>query len=142
MGSKNKDKKVSFKPAVEPPEPEKILPIDEEPLGYDPKGLKIIGKMDPEIYWKWRLTIEELDHAKTKANMLQYNCVIKRLEVEKANLELINLRHRYNEGQSALKTAKEEYDKFRDEIELDLKISLSNCVIDGYTYEIKEIEKD
>lgn len=108
-----------------------------------PPKLKVRGKMTGEQYWKWRLTIEEGDLAKSKAECAHLKCQLKVLEIEKNNLQLTLSRKNYLESQLTIKQSVNEYAKVKEEIEFELGISLDNCSINPYTFEIQELpDKD
>lgn len=109
---------------------------------FDSNGLEIMGKLSEAQYWKWRLTIEEQVHQKTRQNGANVMCRLKAVELEKCKLEMVILRRGYIDEQAKTAPCKEEYDKVKGEIEKALGISLNGCSIDPYSYEVKLLPKN
>ncbi len=104
--------------------------------------LKIRGKMADAQYWKWRLTIEEMSHAKVVSENAHLKCRLRVLEVEKQQLQLILDRKLYQEKQDLVKQSQLEYTNIKGEIEEELGFSLDGCSINPHTYEVQELPKD
>lgn len=107
-----------------------------------PPKMKIRGKMSPEQYWKWRLTIEEMSHAKTRANESHLKAQLKVLELEKNNLQLIMARKDYQEKTRLIEEAKVEYDSVKNSIEKELGVQFDGCAINPHTFEIQELNEN
>lgn len=102
-----------------------------------------LPRVKPEMYWEWRTTIEEMDHAKTKFNLCKANAELLRRETENAALRhQLHLKTKIVESESLVDAAKKEYDNMKCKIEKDLGFSLENKMIDDLTYEVKDIPKE
>lgn len=108
---------------------------------FDEAGLEILGKLPDAEYWKWRLTIEEMEHSKSQLALATANCQVKTLEIEKMKYQLMELNRKRIDSGEALKNSKQEYDKVKTEIEKAVGISLAGCVVDPYTFEVKRLEE-
>ena len=118
---------------------EKTKPNGAQPLP-PPQEFQGTGvRLKDAQYWKWRLTIEEMQHASTTRDLRNLECKYKELEIQKETLHLIVLRGKLQEQVSAVAASKIEYDQIKNEIESDLGISLNNCVIDEQTWEVKKL---
>lgn len=106
--------------------------VEEETPEVQKEG--VIGRLSPEQYFKWRLTVEEMDHVKTKVELANMSCLVRKLELEKANL------HLYRAKTTLIPEAQEEYNSVKGEIESELGFSLNDCAIDPYTYSVRELK--
>lgn len=117
-----------------PPPPEGTQPIP-APKDFEGTGVRLKDGQ----YWKWRLTIEEMQHASTTQSLRSLECKYQELQIQNDTLKLSALRSKLQEQVSAVSASKIEYDQVKKEIETDLGISLSNCLIDEHTWEIKRL---
>ena len=124
------------KPASKPSPPPGAQPVP-VPKDFEPTGIRLKDGQ----YWKWRLTIEEMQHAATLRDLKQLECKYKELELERGKLELLALREKYQEQVSAVDLAKGEYNSVKSQIEQELGCSLNGCIIDDVTWEVKQIPK-
>lgn len=108
---------------------------------YDKDGNEILGVLTSENYWKWRTTIEELDHCKTKVHLKQAIYKAHHLEIERAKLVAIEAKRNVVEQMREVEKYKEDYENTKKEIESSVGCSLNGCVIDQFTYEVKKIEE-
>lgn len=98
----------------------------------------VVGNLNGAQYWQWRELIEEMHHAKTKADL----CLVKHRLMEKCN-ELESLRTQIfktqvNLANSAYQEAQKSYTEFKTKLETELGINLNDKVIDELTFEVKE----
>ena len=105
---------------------------------HDIEELEVIGQLSDGQYWKWRLTIEEMDHYRTKerAQVLEYK--LRETEVELMKSRLALLKPGVQAAHTNKQKAVEEYQKHKSELEEELGLSLNDCVIDEYTFKIKK----
>ncbi len=89
--------------------------------------------LTPEQYWKWRLTIEEMNHAETKVALLKSKVDIKKLE---GALSATYVKDAMVESDKI----KNEYSIMKKELEQDIGVSMNDAIIDGHTYEVKQIK--
>lgn len=96
-------------------------------------------KMTAEMYWRWRLTVEEMNMAdqKLKFGELQYMCIEKDIEI--ARLKAVIFKKGLKDLELAKEDSKKAYFKFKEEIEKELKVELKDVVIDDATFEIKKL---
>jgi uncharacterized membrane protein YgaE (UPF0421/DUF939 family) len=93
-------------------------------------------------YWKWRYFTCNifLNEVKYKEAELRYTNMSKDMEIAKLKLELFRLSVLAN-AKEKVETVKAEYLELRKEIEESLDVSLTDCAIDDYTFEVKAIVK-
>jgi len=103
----------------------------------EPKGVYLSEGQ----YYKWRLTIEELDHAKTLQSKASLEFKIKQLEYENASLRVRVSTDLLRNGKEGVSIAEKEYQRVKAEIEGALAISLNDKMIDPYTYQVKDVPK-
>ncbi|NJO65525.1 MAG: hypothetical protein HC836_47755 [Richelia sp. RM2_1_2] len=103
---------------------------------------ELIGQLSPEQYFKWRFFMEDMLHWETriKLSRLHYSHMEKDIEIQKLKAAIHKNIIKDHEATSKLK--KEEYEAYRQELEKQLGVSLDDCAIDDYTYEIKRIPKE
>lgn len=112
--------------------PESTLSSDNELLDLEVK------KMTPAQYWEWRCTIEELKSSELNFKRVMLERQIKELEIELRKKELILFKEVVINASSDKEKIKKDYESFKTKLEEQLGCSLSNCVIDDITYEIKD----
>ncbi len=97
--------------------------------------------MTPEQYYRWRLSAEQMNHAETKAKLVQtiHNSMDKELEIAKLkhNLHREVVKAKYSE----FDLAKKQYQEELANLEQTLGTSIKGKVIDEYTFEIKDIDE-
>jgi len=104
--------------------------------------LKTTGRLTPEQYWKWRLTIEEGVVARGVLENANLKCQLKSLELEKGHLQLVLAKKQMQECQVLVEQSKQEYTKIKTEIEEDIGTTLNGCVISDVTFEVQALEAD
>lgn len=99
--------------------------------------------LTPEDYWKWRVTIEEwkLAQSEREKSELRLKLMAKETEVMTLQTQIYSRTH-FEAAKLKVDSAKEEYDKFKKILEEKLGISLSDKMIDEFTYEVKEVPKN
>lgn len=117
--------------APPPPNTQAVPP----PQDFDATGIRLSDAQ----YWKWRLTIEEMQHAASIRDLRNIECKYKELELQNGQLQLIAMRAKHLEQVKAVEASKAEYDLVKKEIEAQLGISLNQCVIDDQTWEVKKL---
>jgi len=100
------------------------------------KDPKVVAQLNPEQFFKWRLSTEKLLHARTKkllnereVNILDQSAKIAAL---RAQLKRMSLRDTVIE-------AEDEAKKVKEDIEKELNVSLSECVINEFTMEAQKL---
>jgi len=97
--------------------------------------------MTPEQYYRWRLSAEQMNHAETKAKLIQtiHNNMDKELEIAKLkhNLHREVVKTKYAD----FDLAKKQYQEELASLEAQLGVSIKGKIIDEYTFEIKDIEE-
>jgi hypothetical protein len=114
-----------------PPNTQPVPP----PADFQPTGIRLTDAQ----YWKWRLTIEEMQHAASLRDLRNIECKYKELELQNGALQLRELRTKHNDQVKAVEASKSEYDLVKKEIETQLGVSLNQCVIDDLTWEVKKL---
>jgi hypothetical protein len=99
-------------------------------------------RLSPEEYWKWRAYIAELWNAESKERAGKHEMINLQIKAQLAHMEsqlffYKNLKKLTDE----VSMAKSIYNELKVELEEKLGISLSNCVIDEVTHEIKKLEE-
>lgn len=98
-----------------------------------------MAKLSKVQYWEWRCTIEEMKTAELNKSreILSIKLMEKEIELQqirlkhrKRNLELVN---------HEVTKAKDEYERFKADLEKKLKLSLKDTSIDPVTYEIHNL---
>lgn len=103
------------------------------------EGLKPIFLSEVK-YWKWRLSIEEMKHARTNSDKAGLEFKMKEMEIQKNQLQLLTLKEGYRLRTTEVHGKMSEYDSIKKEIEDDLGMSLNDCVIDDLTFEVKKLK--
>lgn len=99
-----------------------------------------VKKLSPSQYWEWRCTIEELKSSDLNFKRVILEQKVKELEIELRKKELAVFKEVIINASNEKDNLKKEYDVFKEKLEKEIGCSLSNCVIDDITYEIKKIE--
>jgi len=94
-----------------------------------------------EQYWHWRFSVEDLNHAKTRLLLYQTQIKLKEALVQKNSVEVSLLREKTKDYIKTVDDTQEEYSTYLEKVENDLGVSLRECIIDPYTYQVKEIKK-
>ena len=99
-----------------------------------------LPRLKPEQYWEWRTTIAEMQLAERdfRIGNMQAENMTKDLEILRLKLSLF--KNNLDVLSSKRDAAKKEYDDMKKKLEGQLKISLSGCVIDDITFEVKRLE--
>ena len=99
-----------------------------------------LPQLTPGQYWEWRTTIEEMQHSslKLKHSRLTHSLMERDIEIQK--LKAIIYKNRIKEFEAQYDLSKKEYERFKESLEKDLGVSLSNKVIDDITFEVKELD--
>ena len=113
---------------------------NEAELSIDRPGTRGTGKkLTPAQYWMWRLTIEEMEHAKTKEKVFRQGLALQLKENENSQLKYGIKTFKLESVTAQTKAAKKEYDNFTASLETELGISLKGKIIDEITFEVKEL---
>jgi len=99
-----------------------------------------IGQIPPVQYWKWRLSIEEMQHSDTRREVTMMHFRLKEKEIENNTMQLSFLRNKIKEKIADQEKYKTEYDTIVKEIEEELNLTLKDCIIDEYTFEVKKLD--
>lgn len=103
----------------------------------------IRNNLTPAEYWEWRATIADVEIA--KRNILNATLELKLMQKD---AEMIALRQqvfrlgKLNALQDVLKASQKEYDRYKLALEKLVGQSLSNTMIDDFTFEIKPLPED
>lgn len=98
-------------------------------------------KLNAAQYWEWRCTMEEVKSAQLNEKRVLQDRELMNKDIEIRKLRLALHKTVQQSAHSAVDAAKKEYDRLKKQIEEELNISLDNCVIDEYTYEVKKLEE-
>jgi predicted metal-binding transcription factor (methanogenesis marker protein 9) len=100
-------------------------------------------KLSPEQYYKWRNTISEmwLEESKLKEDGLRVIVMEKDAELSRLRTALYKSQT-LNAQREKVSLARSEYERCKKELENQLGISLSGCVIDDVTFEVKMLEEE
>jgi len=96
-------------------------------------------KLTPEQYWKWKNSVEEMNHCETKLknSRLMHALMEKDIELQKLKAELYKSQIRAMEQKHI--ESKKYYEEIKSDLEKSLNMSLNDCVIDDYDFSIKKL---
>jgi predicted transcriptional regulator len=95
-----------------------------------------IAKLTPAQYWEWRTSLEELSHEDTRVEVARLRQRIAELKVSEAQLEAKVADVGAREAQIHRSKLNADFHQFRERLEKELGISLRNCTIHPYSYEV------
>lgn len=98
-------------------------------------------KLKAESYWEYRCTIEELKSSRLNQKRIHLEQEIMNKEIENRKLKLSLFRETVRAAQRSVESAEEELEKIKQRLEEELEMSLENCAIDPYTYEVRSIDE-
>lgn len=98
------------------------------------------SSLTAEEYWKWRLTIEEMQHAEAKLHNIKLTAQVMERDAEIKKLQRQVFGDKIKIFEEKLADAKKEYESQKEALEKGLGFSLNNCVIDDHTFEVKKLE--
>ena len=98
-------------------------------------------KLSPGSYWEYRCTIEEVKSARLNQKRTHLEQEIMNKEIENRKLKLALYRETIISASKSVKTAEAELEKIKKRLEEELKMSLENCAIDPYTFEVKSLDE-
>ena len=101
-----------------------------------------IAKMTPAQYWEWRTTVEELEHSKTKGEMVMMEIKICDREAAVIDKERKLKVKKYQDTTEKYDKIKTDYEGFKRKLEDELGINMNNTVICPYTFEIRKLTDD
>jgi hypothetical protein len=100
---------------------------------------EVIGKMSKEQYFEWRFKLAEVEKSKKDKTIFELRLALKEREIEHEKLRLslmkTNSQHIYQNHDESTK----QYEDFLNNLEKETGISIKDCIIDEYTYEIKKL---
>jgi uncharacterized protein YjaG (DUF416 family) len=96
-------------------------------------------KLNELQYYKWRLSIEKMQHAETKKKLSENKLRQKELEVQNLTLRTNIFRGVVSQMEEEISVFRREYDTIKEEIEKELGVSLNEKIIDEITFEVKEL---
>ena len=99
-------------------------------------------KMTAAQYWEWRCSIEEIKVAKLNEKKAHLENEILNKDIENKKLKLVLFKESARSARSSVLATQEDFEQTKQRIEKELGISLKDCTIDPYTYEIKPINED
>lgn len=97
-------------------------------------------EMTQEQFNKWRLYVEYIKHAETKKELMEHKGRVKELEIQNMVLRANIFRSQITQSADNVDAVKREYDTIKEELETDLGFSITNCVVDEVSLEVKDIE--
>jgi hypothetical protein len=105
--------------------------------------MEIRNQLTAAEYWEWRQTISDVELAKHKMQnaTLELKLMQKEAEMIAIKQQLFRLT-KVSAIQESLKAAQKEYDRYKLAIENKVGQSLSNKMIDDFTFEIKPLPED
>ncbi len=98
-------------------------------------------KISPGSYWEYRCTIEELKSARLNQKRIHLEKEIMNKEIENRKLKLALFRETVRVALNTVENCEKELEKIKQRLEEELGISLENCAIDPYTYEVRDIDE-
>jgi hypothetical protein len=97
-------------------------------------------QLTKEQFLEWRLKIEKLLHAETKVKLSNTILVNMEKDVEIQKLRAIVYKAQVRTQQEEYSIVKEEYEAHKKELENVIGMSLSDCTIDEFSYEVKKLD--
>lgn len=100
------------------------------------------AKLNADMYWEWRTTVEELKSAKLNERRIHLERELLNKEIENKKMRLALFKETVTSAQSEVLKATKEYEKMKQRIEEKVGFSINNCVIDDITLEVKKLTED
>jgi len=97
--------------------------------------------MTPAQYWEWRCTIEEVKTAAINEKRVAQHAKILQYEIELNKLKLKLHTKEQEIAKLNRQKCEEDYKSLTSKIESELEVSLKDCVIDEYSYEVKKVSE-
>ena len=104
-------------------------------MTYDEKGNEVIATFSGDDYWEWRTTVEEMEHAKTKHDLMLMKLRLMEKDAKILTMEIAFFKQRIKETGENKEFINEQYDVYKERLENKYGISLSECLIKD-TYEV------
>lgn len=102
---------------------------------------RVVGALTPAQYWEWRESIEEMFHAKTKAELSACKLSLMEKDIEISKLRSIIYKETVKAHGKLREDSAKRYEMLRARLEGELGYSLADKVIDELTFEVKEEPK-
>ena len=99
-------------------------------------------KLSPVQYWEWRCSIEELQHAETKVSASKVKLKLMEAESKIKKLEITQFMSQVRALNAQYMKIKEDYFKYKEDLEKDLGFSLDGCAINPIDFSVNKIEED
>lgn len=93
-------------------------------------------------FFEWKLKLEQMFHAETKAQLANQNLTCMEKDVEMMKLRNMLYKQQVKIVQDNRDNAKRDYEIFRDHLEAELGTKLAGKLINEATYEITEPPQD
>jgi len=94
---------------------------------------KIKGKMSEVQFLKWRLAIEQMQHASTKAQLQEKTYSVMGKDMEISRMKVALYRPTVNSAVENAKLAEIAYHKVREELEVELGFTLKDTIVNEIT---------
>lgn len=99
-----------------------------------------MSKLSAEQYYEWRLAIEQMHHNETKLKSVRMMSALMEKDIEIQKLKQSLYKQTVKSQEDTFELSKKQYEELKSKIESQLGHSLSNCVIDEVTFEVKSLE--
>jgi len=100
------------------------------------------AKMTGAQYWEWRTTVEEMLHAKSKANIAQLKKQVLDLQAIELNLKARLEAFVVKDATNHKEEVASDYQDFRKKLETQLGVSIENCSIDPINFEVIPLKQE
>lgn len=95
-------------------------------------------QLTPGQFFEWKLKLEQMFHAETKAQLISQNLTGMEKDVEIMKLRNMLYKQQVKNSQDARDNAKKEYEDFRTSLEAEIGTPLAGKLINEATYEITD----
>lgn len=95
--------------------------------------------LPPAIYWEWRTTMEEMQHAETKKCLAEQHLLVLQLNSEVAKNKAVLFQGEVHKAKDKAELLKKDYHSYVERIELDLGFSMKNVAVHPVSFEIIEL---
>lgn len=93
-------------------------------------------------FFEWKLKLEQMFHAETKAQLISQNLTCMEKDVEMMKLRNMLYKQQVKNAQDGRENAKKEYEDFRTSLEAEIGTTLAGKLINEATYEISDPPQD
>ena len=106
------------------------------------KNPDILATLNSADYWEWRTSISEMDHAKTKSDLMHMKLKLLESEHRVRTLEMALFKTQVRQAIAEKEKLKKEYEDHKKRLEEKYKVSFDDCIIGEYNYEVKKIPRE